>query len=99
MTNLSSAQPKPRYQGAPTLEVGSNEGIKEAVLRGVGMAVLSIYAVRKEIQSGELHPLTVSGLRCDRDMYVVQDRRRVLPLPARLFLLFLETHPITDDPP
>jgi len=34
------------------LELGSNEAIKQAVQRGVGMAVLSIYAVRKEIQSG-----------------------------------------------
>lgn len=77
-----------------TLELGSNEAIKEAVLRGVGMAVLSIYAVRKEIQSGQLHSLTVSGLRCDREMYVVRDRRRVLPPPARLFLTCLESSPI-----
>jgi DNA-binding transcriptional LysR family regulator len=76
------------------LELGSNEAIKEAILRGVGMAVLSIYAVRKEVRSGELHPLAVSGLECDRDMYVVWDRRRVLPPPARLFLAFLEANPI-----
>jgi DNA-binding transcriptional LysR family regulator len=76
------------------LELGSNEAIKEAVQRGIGMAVLSIYAVRKEIRSGELHPLAVSGLRCDRDMYVVRDRRRVLPPTARLFLAFIGASPI-----
>jgi DNA-binding transcriptional LysR family regulator len=81
------------------LELGSNEAIKEAVLRGVGVAVLSTYAVQKEIRAGQLHALTVSDLDCDRDMYVVQDRRRVLSLPARLFLLFLETHPITAETP
>ena len=81
------------------LEPGSNEAIKEAVLRGVGVAILSTYAVQKEIGAGHLHALTVSDLHCDRDMYVVQDRRRVLPLPARLFLLFLETHPIAADRP
>jgi DNA-binding transcriptional LysR family regulator len=48
------------------LELGSNEAIKEAVQRGVGMAVLSLYAVRKEIQFGRPHPLMVSGLRYDR---------------------------------
>ena len=62
------------------LELGSNEAIKEAVLRGVGLAILSVYAVRKEIQSGQLHTLEVSGLRCDRDMYVVRDRRVGNPL-------------------
>jgi DNA-binding transcriptional LysR family regulator len=80
-----------------SLELGSNEAIKEAVLRGVGGAILSTYAVQKELKSGQLHALEVSDLHCDRDMFVVQDRRRVLPFPARLFLLFLETHPITAE--
>jgi DNA-binding transcriptional LysR family regulator len=78
------------------LELGSNEAIKEAVLRGVGIAVLSTYAVQKELRAGQLHALVISDLHCDRDMYIVQDRRRVLPLPARLFLLLLETHPVTS---
>lgn len=81
------------------LELGSNEAIKEAILRGVGLAVLSVYAVRKELRSGQLHTLEVGGLRCDRDMYVVRDRRRVLPPPARLFLAFLESNPIPDPSP
>jgi DNA-binding transcriptional LysR family regulator len=81
------------------LELGSNEAIKEAVLRGVGVAILSTHAVQKEIRTGHLHALAVSDLHCDRDMYIVQDRRRVLPLPARLFLLFLETHPIAAEKP
>jgi DNA-binding transcriptional LysR family regulator len=77
------------------LELGSNEAIKEAVLRGAGIAILSIYAVQKEIKAGQLHPVRVSDLHCDRDMYTVQDRRRVLPIAARLFLTFLATHPLT----
>lgn len=76
------------------LELGSNEAIKEAVLRGMGVAVLSAYAVHKEIVSGRLLAVEVTGLRCDRDMYVVRDGRRVLPAPARLFLNFLETNPV-----
>ena len=81
------------------LELGSNEAIKEAVLRGVGIAILSTYAVQKELKAGQLHSLEVSDLYCDRDMFVVQDRRRVLALPARLFLNFLETHPIAAETP
>jgi DNA-binding transcriptional LysR family regulator len=81
------------------LELGSNEAVKEAVRRGAGVAVLSSFAIRKELKAGQLHALAVSDLQCDRDMYIVQDRRRVLPLPARLFLLFLETHPIAVEIP
>jgi len=79
------------------LELGSNEAIKEAVLQGAGVAILSTSAVAKECRAKQLHALGVSDLHCDRDMYIVQDRRRVLPLPARLFLLFLETHPIAGQ--
>ncbi len=77
-----------------TLELGSNEAIKEAVQRGGGVAVLSMYAVHKELEAGRLLALPMRDIHCDRDMYVVQDRRRVLPLPARLFLTYLETNPV-----
>jgi LysR family transcriptional regulator, low CO2-responsive transcriptional regulator len=81
------------------LELGSNEAIKEAVLRGVGVAILSNYAVQKELRSGQLHALEVSDLHCDRELFVVQDKRRVLSFPARSFLIFLETSPLPDPSP
>lgn len=76
------------------LELGSNEAIKEAVSRGVGVAILSVLAVQKEIKSGTLHAVRLKDIHCDREMFVVQDRRRVPPLPARLFIDFLEAHPL-----
>jgi DNA-binding transcriptional LysR family regulator len=81
------------------LEIGSNEAIKEAVLRGVGVAVLSIYAVRKEVEAGQLIALEGSDLKCDRDMFVVRDKRRILPPPARMFLSFLRGTPVPDPTP
>jgi DNA-binding transcriptional LysR family regulator len=81
------------------LELGSNEAIKSAVLRGVGVAVLSLYAVRKELRDGHLRSVEVEGVGCARDMFVVRDRRRVVPPAARLFLTFLETNPVPDLAP
>lgn len=75
------------------LELGSNEAIKEAVLRGMGAAVLSTRAVRKEVQAGKLQLLQIAGLTLAREMLVVWDRRRVLPIPARLFLDLLRAAP------
>jgi DNA-binding transcriptional LysR family regulator len=77
-------------------ELGSNEAIREAVLRGVGIAMLSAYALRKELKARRLLAVKVTGLHCDREMFVVQDERKVTPLAARLFLDFLESNPITD---
>jgi DNA-binding transcriptional LysR family regulator len=81
------------------LELGSNEAIKEAVLRGLGVAVLSSYAVEKELRAGQLLALKVKDLHCDRELFVVWDGRRVLSAPARTFRFFLETHPIADPVP
>src|SRR5262249_35138798 len=75
------------------LELGSNEAIKEAVLRGLGAAFVSNLAVQKEIQAGQLHALRVTRLPLERELFVVWDRRRVLPIPARIFLHFLEPCP------
>jgi DNA-binding transcriptional LysR family regulator len=72
------------------LELGSNEAIKEAVGRGLGVAVLSSRTVEKEVRAGRLRALRVAGLPLLREMFVVWDRRRVLPIPARLFLDLLE---------
>lgn len=77
-----------------SLELGSNEAIKEAVQRGLGVAVLSTFAVEREVQAGRLHALEVKGLAMEREMFVVWDRRRVLPIPSRLFLDLLD-HEVT----
>jgi DNA-binding transcriptional LysR family regulator len=69
-----------------TLELGSNEAIKEAVLRGIGAAVLSTRAAEKEIKAKKLGLVQIAGLTLARDLLVAWDRRRVLPIPARLFL-------------
>jgi DNA-binding transcriptional LysR family regulator len=68
------------------LELGSTEAVKRAVLEGAGVAVLSRRAVEPEVTAGHLKTIPVEGLTLGRDMYVVQDRRKVLPVPARLFL-------------
>ncbi|HEV3262503.1 MAG TPA: selenium metabolism-associated LysR family transcriptional regulator [Gemmataceae bacterium] len=73
-----------------SLEMGSNEAIKEAILHGLGLAVLSTHAVQKELRAGRLHTLRVAGLPLERDMSIVWDRRRVLPIPAQLFLQLLQ---------
>src|SRR5262249_7511445 len=73
------------------LELGSNEAIKEGVLRGLGLAILSTHAVQRETQAGQLHALRVAGLSLVREIFVVRDRRRVLPAPAHLFLDLIDS--------
>jgi DNA-binding transcriptional LysR family regulator len=80
-----------------TLELGSNAAIKDAVRRGLGVAFLSQMIVRRELDSKELQSVTVRGLDLTRHFYLVFHRRRPLPPSARVFLRFLETHPLQAD--
>jgi DNA-binding transcriptional LysR family regulator len=69
------------------IELGSSAAIKEAVQRGLGLAVVSRQAVARETRrGGSLHALRVTGLALRREVFAVCDRRRALPIPARLFL-------------
>jgi DNA-binding transcriptional LysR family regulator len=68
------------------LELGSTEAIKEAVLAGMGVAVMSRRAVDAEIRAGRLKTLRVAGLPLTRGLFAVRDRRRVLPTAAQLLL-------------
>ena len=72
------------------LEMGSNEAIKEAILRDMGLSILSESVLEKEIQAGQLRTLRVAELPLRRDLFLVWDKRRVLPAPARHFLDFLK---------
>ncbi len=81
------------------LELGSNEAIKEAVLQGMGVSALSTHAVQKEIKAKQLHAVKVTELTPERKLFIVTDRRRVLPTPARILLRFLEGCPGSGEGP
>jgi DNA-binding transcriptional LysR family regulator len=74
-------------------ELGSTEAIKEAVVQGLGLAVLSRRAVQKDVRAGTLRALHVDGLTLDRDISIVRDRRRALPPAASAFLAFVRPAP------
>jgi DNA-binding transcriptional LysR family regulator len=70
-----------------TMEVNSNDAIRAAVKRGVGVAFLSQRAHR---QDGGLAPVKVRGFRPRRQLYVISDPNRIPTPPARQFLAFVE---------
>lgn len=78
------------------LELGSSEAIKEAVLEGLGLAVLSRRVVQKEVRAGQFKAVMVDGLTLDRDIFIVRDKRRALPAAAQLFLDLVK--PDTEKP-
>jgi DNA-binding transcriptional LysR family regulator len=82
-----------------TLELGSNTAIKDTVKRGFGVAFLSLLAVQRDIDAGELRAVTVSGLSLARQFYLVYHRHRPLSPAAFAFVNFLESHRIGAGTP
>lgn len=55
-----------------TLQMDSNETIKQAVMAGLGIAFLSLHTVTEELASGRLVELLAPGLPIERHWFVVR---------------------------
>ena len=73
----------------PALELSSAEGLKRAVLAG-GFTLLSERAVEREVATGTLRAIAVSGVDVGRALRAVRRSRPALQGPARAFWLWLE---------
>lgn len=69
-----------------TLEMGSNEAIKQGILAGLGIAVLSHHSMGSATRKGHIVALDVIGLPIERHWYLVHRRDRVLSPMAEEFL-------------
>jgi DNA-binding transcriptional LysR family regulator len=75
----------------PAMEMASNGALKRAVAGGLGVTVLSTYAVRLELQLGLLRPLRVEGFPVERMWHVTWARDRLLSPAATAFKAFLHS--------
>lgn len=69
-------------QAKPAMELGSNAAVCLAVAAGAGAAVLSEFAVRAQVERGELVEVPVADLSLTRRIRAVWKGTRGLPGPA-----------------
>ncbi|MDJ0314028.1 LysR family transcriptional regulator [Arthrobacter sp. H35-D1] len=69
-------------QAKPAMELGSNAAVCLAVAAGAGAAVLSEFAVRAQVERGELVEVPVAGVSLTRRIRAVWKGGRGLPGPA-----------------
>ena len=72
-----------------SMEVSSNETIKQAVMAGMGISFLSAHTIGLELAAGKLAILDVAGLPIMRDWYVIHLREKRLSPIAGAFRQFL----------
>jgi DNA-binding transcriptional LysR family regulator len=78
-----------RFRPARIITMGSNETIKQAVMAGLGVSLLSLHTLSLELRSKELALLRTEGLPVQRTWNVVHARRRQLSPAALAFRRFL----------
>ena len=71
------------------LFISNQEGIKQAVIHNLGVAILSPKAVEVEIQAGLVKALPLTGYPLDREIQVVYEKGATLTPAAKEFLQLL----------
>jgi DNA-binding transcriptional LysR family regulator len=66
--------------------LGSTSAIKEAVKAGLGLAIVSRYAVAGDLDCGKLRQIDLPELDLHRDFYLVTAAKRSLPHHYQVFL-------------
>jgi DNA-binding transcriptional LysR family regulator len=84
-----------RKQGSPkgllnvAMELGSTEAVKEALISGFGISILSRTSISRESAAGVLVEVPIRGLKMERDFYEVVHTRRPLSPVSQAFRKFL----------
>ncbi len=73
-----------------TMELGSTEAVKEALMAGFGFSILSRISIRHELEEGTIAEVSVRGLTMKRGFYQVIHLRRPLHPIAQVFREFLK---------
>ncbi len=86
-----------------SMEVSSNETIKQSVIAGLGLSLLSLHTVGLELQHRLLHVLDIEDTPLMRSWFIVRMPSRQLSPAAEAFRYFIiqhgEAHLLTHDAP
>jgi len=75
------------------MKLGSTEAVISAVEAGLGISLVTCWAVEKSVKLGRLATVPVRGVDLKRDLYLVRRRQSLDPV-AEAFISFLHTHPL-----
>ena len=78
-----------RFMPSITMEISSNETIKQAVIAGLGLSFLSLHTLGLELENHRLEVLDIEGTPVMRSWHVVHLQSRTLSPAAEAFRYFL----------
>jgi len=75
------------------MELGSNEAIKQAIIGGLGISILSRHTLALDMPIGQLVVLDVQGFPINRHWYYAYPAGKQLSIVAQVFLEYLQQAP------
>ncbi|RQD78381.1 MAG: LysR family transcriptional regulator, partial [Candidatus Syntrophonatronum acetioxidans] len=78
----------------PVLELGSTQSIITAVEAGLGISLVSLWAVKKEQALKKLVVKNIEGVPLKRDLFFLYPREQYLPRSAVVLLDFIDKYDI-----
>ena len=78
--------------------IGSNETVKQAVMAGMGVSLLSLHTLELELRTGEIGLLDIVGTPVMRNWHLVNMEAKILSPAASAFRKFLlqQAHPYLE---
>ncbi|WP_031513560.1 selenium metabolism-associated LysR family transcriptional regulator [Desulfofalx alkaliphila] len=81
----------PREDLNIVMELGSTGAVVNAVEAGLGISIVSRWAIKKEETLGRISVLEIEGLNLNRELYLVYPRRRHKNRVVQVFLEFVRS--------
>jgi DNA-binding transcriptional LysR family regulator len=87
------------FTPAKVITLGSNETIKQAVMAGLGVSLLSLHTLMLELRTSQIALLDMIGTPIERTWHIVHMRHKVLSPACQAFRTFLldETAPYLEE--
>lgn len=73
-------------------EMGSSEAVKEAILAGLGVSIISIHAIKRELKQGVLVEVPIQGCTIQRHFHLIYKKQFSLMHYHKLFLEFVKEY-------
>ena len=73
-------------------ELGSSEAIKEAIIAGLGVSIISIHAVERELSQGLLFEVPIQGCPLVRNFYLIYKRQFDFRPCHKTFISFIKRY-------
>jgi DNA-binding transcriptional LysR family regulator len=89
---LVQSTPKSLSRFNIVCEMGSSEAVKEAIIAGLGASILSIHAIKRELNEGTLIEVPIKSCAIQRYFYLIYKKQFNLMQYHKLFLEFVKNY-------